>query len=91
MGKHGKRPDAECNMPCKHDTSRMCGAGWRNTVYRLKDVAKPKVKGAIYKSIYGETYHGCFKDSGNRDLPKLLRNGYGDPSKCFKLAMDERF
>jgi hypothetical protein len=31
---------------------------------------------------------GCYKDSGNRDLPNLIRAGYGDPSKCFKMAMD---
>ena len=34
-GKHGKRPDSECNMRCKYDNSRMCGAGWRNNVFKL--------------------------------------------------------
>jgi hypothetical protein len=41
-----------------------------------------------YKPIYGETFMGCYKDAGNRDLPNLMRAGYGNPSKCFKMAMD---
>jgi hypothetical protein len=90
FGKYGKRPDSECNMPCRYDKSRKCGGGWRNNVYKLKIVAKPVVA-EVYKSIYGETFHGCFKDAGNRDLPKLLRAGYGDPKTCFKLAMEGGF
>jgi hypothetical protein len=57
----------------------------------LKEQAKPKPVAAVYKTIYGETYYGCYKDSGNRDLPKLLGAGYGDPRKCFKMAMDGGF
>jgi len=49
IGKYGKRPDTECNMRCKKDNSRICGAGWRNSVYKL--IVTPKV----YKPIYGET------------------------------------
>jgi hypothetical protein len=26
-------------MPCRKDTSRTCGAGWRNSVFELKIVA----------------------------------------------------
>jgi len=33
VGKYGKRPDGECNMDCKKDPSRKCGAGWRNSVF----------------------------------------------------------
>jgi hypothetical protein len=83
MGKHGKRPDSECNMKCKHDKSRMCGAGWRNNIFKL--VVTPKT----YKPIYGETSEGCFVDTNkDRDLPNLLKGGWGNPTKCFKLAMD---
>jgi len=82
MGKHGKRPDSECNMRCKHENSRMCGAGWRNNIFKLIKVEKK------YKSIYGETEHGCFKDTGNRDIPNRIKAGYGNPTKCFKMAMD---
>jgi len=91
FGKYGKRPDSECNMKCRKDNSRTCGAGWRNEVFRLKELPKPKPVAAVYKSLLGESYFGCYKDSGNRDLPKLLRAGYGDPKKCFQLAMDGRF
>jgi hypothetical protein len=91
MGKYGKRPDSECNMKCKYDGSRMCGGGWRNNIYRLKEISKPKPVASVYKSIIGESYFGCYKDSGNRDLPKLLRAGYGDPKKCFQLASDGGF
>jgi len=69
-------------MRCRHDNSRWCGAGWRNSIYKLVKVSKE------YKAIYGESWMGCYKDSGSRDLPNLLRAGYGNPSKCFKLAMD---
>jgi hypothetical protein len=46
-------------MKCRHDNSRMCGAGWRNNVFKLV-VAKAKPVAAVYKSIMGESYHGCF-------------------------------
>ena len=72
-------------MRCRHDGSRMCGAGWRNNVFKL---VKKVVKPVAYKPIYGESSIGCYKDSGRRDLPKLLRAGYGRPDRCFKLAMD---
>jgi hypothetical protein len=78
-------------MKCKKDNSKTCGGFWRNEIFRLKEVAKPKPVAVVYKSIYGESYFGCFKDAGNRDLPKLLRPGYGDPKVCFKLAMDGGF
>lgn len=29
FGKYGKRPDSECNMPCKLDKKRSCGGSWR--------------------------------------------------------------
>jgi hypothetical protein len=45
------------------------------------------VKSSGYSSITGETWGGCYKDAGNRDLPNLMRAGYGNPPKCFKLAM----
>jgi len=77
FGKHGKRPDSECNMKCKYDGSRMCGAGWRNNVFKL---VKKEVK---YVSIIGESQLGCFQDKGNRDLPTLIREGYGHPKSCF--------
>ena len=28
-----KKPDSECNKPCKKDKKVMCGGGWRNSVY----------------------------------------------------------
>jgi hypothetical protein len=72
-------------MPCKYDKSRICGAGWRNSVYKLVWTEKK------YISIIGETEEGCYKDAGNRDLPTLLRAGYGNPKKCFELARDKHF
>jgi hypothetical protein len=67
-------------MKCKYDNNRFCGAGWRNNVFKL---IKKEWK---YQPIYGETWMGCYKDARNRDLPNLIRAGYGDPSKCFKMA-----
>ena len=32
--KHGPGTEASCNTPCHDGTSRMCGGGWRNSVYR---------------------------------------------------------
>jgi hypothetical protein len=79
-------------MKCKKDNGRVCGAGWRNSIFDVTNVKKTKVTVTVnsvaYKAIYGESSMGCFKDSGNRDLPNLMRAGYGNPSKCFKMAMD---
>jgi hypothetical protein len=69
-------------MKCKHDKSRICGAGWRNSVFKLVKVERK------YQAIYGETEHGCFKDARKRDIPNRIKAGYGNPKKCFKLAMD---
>jgi hypothetical protein len=60
----------------------MCGAGWRNSVFKLVVTKKS------YEPIVGESSEGCFKDAGNRDLPNLIRYGYGDPAKCFRKAME---
>jgi hypothetical protein len=35
FGKHGKRNDKECNKNCQHNKDFKCGAGWRNSVYRV--------------------------------------------------------
>jgi hypothetical protein len=76
-------------MKCKKDKSRVCGAGWRNNVFNLDGVKKTIVVVApTYKPLMGESSIGCFKDAGNRDLPNLIRAGYGNPAKCFKMAMD---
>jgi len=79
-------------MKCKKDKGRICGAGWRNNIFNLENVKKTKktvtVTSVAYKPIYGESSLGCYRDKGNRDLPNLIRAGYGNPSKCFKMAMD---
>jgi hypothetical protein len=41
-------------------------------------------KGAVYKSIIGESVVGCYKDAGNRDLEKRLNTR--NPRKCFEMA-----
>jgi len=39
----------------------------------------------VYKSLIGESFIGCFKDAGRRDLEKRLPTR--NPRKCFELAM----
>jgi hypothetical protein len=51
-----------------------------------KEVVVIPTQAPSYKSIMGESSEGCYKDAGNRDLPNLIRAGYGDPKKCFELA-----
>jgi hypothetical protein len=63
----------------------MCGAGWRNSVFKLVVTKK------TYQTILGESHIGCYKDARNRDLPSLIREGYGDPRKCFQMAKDKGF
>jgi hypothetical protein len=58
-------------MRCKRSKGRTCGAGWRNNVYKLKWTPKKVVEEKVY---FGEKFIGCFKDAGNRDLPKRLNN-----------------
>ncbi|XP_063414064.1 sialate:O-sulfotransferase 2-like isoform X1 [Mytilus trossulus] len=28
-------PDTQCSMKCRGENTRMCGAGWRNSIYRV--------------------------------------------------------
>jgi hypothetical protein len=73
-------------MRCANDKGRMCGAGWRNNIFKLPFTEKS------YQPIYGESSEGCYKDNHiSRDLPNLIKPGYGNPSKCFKMAMDAGF
>jgi len=73
-------------MPCREDKSRTCGAGWRNSIFKVVVSTTTAVtKGAVYKSIVGESSIGCYKDAGNRDLKKRLNTR--NPRKCFEMAM----
>ena len=81
VGKYGKRPDTECNMKCKKDNSRICGAGWRNSVFKLVVTQKS------YKSVVGETPEGCYVDTGNRDMPYIMPGGSNSYKACFEMAM----
>ncbi len=86
-GKYGKRPDNECKHKCRKDGSRTCGGTWRNEVFRL---VKKTITTAEYKPIYGEKPLGCFKDTGKRDLPKLIGSSMS-PRDCFKAAMSHGY
>ena len=55
----------------------------------MKGVKKTVPK--AYRPIIGESHLGCYRDNGRRDLPTLLRPGYGRPDRCFKLARDKGF
>jgi len=35
VGMYGKRPDGECQMPCRKERGRKCGGGWRQNVYKM--------------------------------------------------------
>jgi len=84
FGKYGKRPDRECRMRCARDKGRFCGAGWRNSVFRITGV---RVQTFVYRhrTILGETYRGCYVDKGRRDLEKYFGriNNY---KACFLRA-----
>lgn len=54
FGKYGARANEECNMECKKDKGRMCGAGWRNSIFSLMKVAKPEPFKYKHESILGE-------------------------------------
>jgi glucan endo-1,3-alpha-glucosidase len=77
-GKYGKRPDKECNTKCRKDGSRTCGGGWRNEVFKLVK----KTITVTYKPIFGESFIGCYKDTGNRDLEKHISSNMS-PRECF--------
>ena len=32
-GKHGSRPESECNDPCPGDSLEKCGGHWRLSIY----------------------------------------------------------
>jgi hypothetical protein len=87
-----------CRNPVPHEGAKTIwcfieGGTPRNFWEYCEPVVAKKVKKVVdvkssYQSIYGETWEGCYKDSGSRDLPNLIRGGYGNPTKCFKMAMD---
>ncbi|XP_046336344.1 WSC domain-containing protein 2-like [Haliotis rufescens] len=33
--RYPKKPESDCNQPCKGNTSEICGGDWRNSLYRL--------------------------------------------------------
>jgi hypothetical protein len=49
-------------MPCKKDKGKMCGAGWRNSVFQVDKVEKTKLITYEHTTLLGETYVGCFAD-----------------------------
>jgi hypothetical protein len=79
FGKHGQKSDDECNMECTDDKGRMCGAGWRNSVFSFEGMYQ-------HTSILGESYAGCFLDSKDRDFSTRIRNGYGQHKKMFQIG-----
>jgi len=44
-----------------------------------------------HRTLGGEAYMGCHKDTGKRDLPTLLRGGYGNYKRCFAIAKMKNF
>jgi hypothetical protein len=52
FGKYGQKANKECNMDCKKDKGRKCGAGWRNSVFNLDGVARPEPVEAGLAGIY---------------------------------------
>jgi len=84
FGKYGKRPDSECNQKCRNDKGRICGAGWRNSVFKVDTV---KIRwGNTHKPVMGEKYMGCYVDTRKRDLPVYLAAGHGSYRACFEAA-----
>jgi len=52
-GKYGgPRPEKECRMPCRKDKKKMCGNGYRNSVYSLENVGKKEEAPIEEKSEY---------------------------------------
>jgi len=72
-------------MPCKNDEGRVCGAGWRNTVFNVEESRK------AHTSLIGESYAGCYKDANDRDLPQYFAKAHGDYHKCFHAAAAGHF
>ena len=36
-GKYGSAPETDCKSACNGDSSQICGAGDRNSIYKIKD------------------------------------------------------
>jgi len=107
VGKYGKRPDKECNMPCKKDTSRTCGAGWRNSVFELKVAVRPaQVDDKQFHNQDGNVRQEITEErhSDHRmGLPYLgcfkdkgsrdltRISGNSSPANCFKTAREKGY
>ena len=62
--------DDDCNMPCSGDPTVMCGAGWRNSVYRITG----QVDLDVLQTAVTYTYEGCFVDTPSRELSGTMFN-----------------
>jgi len=81
-----KRPDSECNLPCKGESSKMCGAPWHQDIYDLTP-NEPEPK---------EIKIGCYKDDGTRFLqglpaPHYIQTNDMTPEKCFAHCRERNF
>lgn len=78
-------------MPCHKDHSVRCGGGWRNSVYAINDPKPPPPPPApMPPGELIEEYVGCFKDSGDRDLPKGMGR-VGRAGDCVERASRRGF
>jgi len=64
---------------------------WDGKKEEGKDELNTHITKKSYESIIDETNEGCYKDSGDRDLPTLIREAGGIPRNCFQMAKDKGF
>jgi hypothetical protein len=84
-------PESECNMPCAGDSSQLCGAGMRLSVYKHAAASPPEendepeaqpVTGAF-------AYHGCYSDGAPRVLQgKVTVDHAMTPTLCATHCAD---
>jgi hypothetical protein len=60
VGAYGQAPNTDCSQPCQGNTGEICGAAWRNSVYKVQNT-KPALANPV-------NYIGCYQDQATRDL-----------------------
>ena len=59
-GKHSQVDEAECNLNCPGNTAQKCGAGSRNSLYRLSGTEAVDINTDLRaKSMYLNRYGEC--------------------------------
>jgi len=77
FGRYGQKPDTDCKMKCRIEKDKICGAGWRNSIFAVNSY-DPKVRLAKMAKETTDSINGIIKDindaRGNAFVARRMAN-----------------